>query len=326
MRINNEMDFDQLARGASLLTVASAWTDLGIWNILAEREAPIAVSELPGDSRALSIAATVLAHAGLLDGDGTQWRMSATAREMHARQQLPTERNLRWMDDLSRMSDVLRDGGPVKGADGTSKVSSGGVRPDDLEATRRFMDMLYRRSDAAADQLAQWLMPRLPAGGHVLDVGGGHGRYSRTLADRGYRATVFDMDIVVSLAKERHGDKLNYRVGNFHEDSFGGPYDAALLSNIVHGESDADNADMTRRLWAALSPGGWLVVKDMFIDEQVRGPEHAAFFGLTMLYYTAQGRSYTLRDVSRWCEAAGFAAQEAIGVGTQTLVFARKPA
>ncbi|MBC7172831.1 MAG: methyltransferase domain-containing protein, partial [Polyangiaceae bacterium] len=181
------------------------------------------------------------------------------------------------------------------------------------------------RSAESAEDVARWLAPRLAPSAHVLDVGGGHGRYSEALVHKGLRATLFDMPLVVELARERHGDALAYREGDYLRDDFGGPYDAALLSNIVHGESHADNADITRRLFAALAPGGTIVFKDMFIDEQGNGPDLAVSFGTTMLYYTANGRSYTLGDVAAWCRAAGFEAPECVSVDGFSLVLAKKP-
>lgn len=326
MKCRTEADFDQLLRGAKLLAVAGAWHELGLWDLLAARDGSVDLGELPGDTRSLLIAAPVLAHAGLLDGGGRRWTMSAQARVLHERGELPTSRNLESFADLARMVEVLRDGGPVTGPDGQPKVTSGGVRPEDPEASRRFLEMLHRRSEAAATTTAAWIAERLPGGGHVLDVGGGHGRYSEALVARGFEATLFDLPLVAKLARERHGDRLSYRAGDFHTDTFGGPYDAALLSNVVHGEPAEANADMFRRLFAALRPGGWLVVKDMFIDEQCRDPEQAVFFGLTMLFYTASGSSYGLRDVASWCDAAGFEPPSAVSVDTYSLVFAHRPA
>jgi 3-hydroxy-5-methyl-1-naphthoate 3-O-methyltransferase len=325
MRIRTEADVDDLVRAAKLLAVASAWAELGLWDELARRGEPVDLGELVGDLRALEITAPVLGHAGLLDGGGRVWALSRVAREMHARGELPTGRNLGFLDDLGRMADVVRDGGPVRGPDGAPRVTSGGVRPDDLEATRAFLAMLYRRSGSSAEAVADWLAPRLGHAAHVLDVGGGHGRYGEALVGRGHRVTVFDLPVVIELARERHGDALAYLAGDFHRDDFGGPYDAALLSNVVHGEAPDANADMARRLFAALAPGGWVVYKDMFIDELGREPDHAVFFGTTMLYYTAAGRSYTLRDVAAWCREAGFEAPEVAAVDTFSLVFARKP-
>ncbi len=325
MQVKTESDIDLLFRHAKLLAVASAWHALGLWDELARRDGPVDLAALPGDTRALAITAPVLAHAGLLDGNGTTWALSAVARQMHARGELPTARNLGFFEDLARMADVLRDGGPVRDAEGRPKVTSGGVVPHDREATRAFLDMLHRRSAASADDVARWLAPRLAPSAHVLDVGGGHGRYSEALVNKGFRATLFDMPLVVELARERHGEAIAYRAGDFLRDDFGGPYDAALLSNIVHGESAADDADITRRLFAALAPGGTIVFKDMFIDEQGNGPDHAVYFGTTMLYYTAKGRSYTVREVAAWCGAAGFDAPECVSVDGFSLVFARKP-
>jgi 2-polyprenyl-3-methyl-5-hydroxy-6-metoxy-1,4-benzoquinol methylase len=325
MHLKTESDVDVLVRHAKLLAVASAWHALGLFDELARREAPVDLADLPGDARALAITAPILASAGLLDGNGVRWALSSSARQMHARGELPTGRNLTALEDLSRMADVLRQGGPVKDGEGRPKVTSGGVLPQDREATRAFLDMLHRRSAAPAEDVARWLAPRLVPSARVLDVGGGHGRYGEALTARGFAVTLFDMPIVIELARARHGESLAYRGGDFLRDDFGGPYDAALLSNIVHGESNADNADMTRRLFAALAPGGTVVFKDMFIDEQGNGPEHAVHFGATMLYYTASGRSYTVRDVAAWCGAAGFEPPECVSVDGFSLVFARKP-
>lgn len=308
-----------------LLAVTAAWTELGLWDELIKRDGPVDLADLPGDTRALEITAPMLAHVGLLDGSGRHWKIAPRAREMHERGELPGKKSTGWLGDLSRMSDVLARGGPVADADGKPNVTSGGVRPDDLEATREFLDMLHRRSGPAVGVVADWLVPRLPDGAHVIDVGGGHGRYAEAMVARGCRVTLFDMPVVIDLARERYGDTLDYRPGDFHEDSFGGPYDAAFLSNIVHGESPEADAELLRRLSACLRPGGWVLLKDVFIDEQGRDPEHAVFFGGNMLYYTAQGRTYTLRDVAGWCEGAGLERPEAIGVDTYCLVFARKP-
>lgn len=325
MKIHTESDFDLLLRNVKLLSVAAAWTELGLWEELARRDGPVDLAELPGDPRALSITAAVLAHAGLLDGAGDTWRLSPVARELQARGQMPTGRNFDVLQDLSKMAEVLREGGPVRGPDGKSKATSGGVKPEDVEATRRFLDMLYRRSETSAESAAEWIVPRLPPGARVLDVGGGHGRYSEAFARRGCRATLFDFPHVTDYARERYGDRLAYRPGSFHVDDFGGPYECAFLSNIVHGESGAANAALTKRLFAALAPGGFIVFKDMFIDEQGRDPEQAVFFGTTMLFYTEGGRTYTLRDVSAWCREAGFEEPDAVAVETFNLVFARKP-
>src|SRR5512139_3714529 len=262
MRIESEADFDVLLRSSKLLAIASAWQELGIWDALAARDEPAGPADLPGEERALHITGTVLAHAGLLEGDGEKWRLSALARSLHAARGLPTGRNLGFLEDLSRMVEVVREGGPVRGADGEPKVTTGGVTTSDPQATRAFLDMLYRRSETAAEQVVAWMGPRLPRGAHVLDVGGGHGRYALAFAEKGFQATLFDLPLVIELARERHRDRIGYVAGDFHVDALGGLYDAAFLSNIVHGESPAANAKLVRRLHDVLRPGGLLILKD----------------------------------------------------------------
>jgi SAM-dependent methyltransferase len=326
MRIQTEADFDALVRSAKLLAVASAWSELGLWDRLARHSGPVDLAELPGNTRALSITAAVLAHAGLLEGGGDRWMMSRTARDLHARRALPVGRNFGWLEDLHHMPDVLRDGGPVLGPDGKSRVTSGGVRPDDTGATRDFLDMLYRRSHESAETAAGWIAGRLPPDARVLDLGGGHGRYAEAFTARGMKVTLFDFPLVVDLARERHGDRIAYRAGDFHKDQFGGPYDGVFLSNVLHGEPPEANAALIARVHRALAPGGWAILKDMFIDEQGRNPENAVFFGVTMLFYTQGGRSYGFSDVNAWCEAAGFGRPDAVSIDTFSLIFAQKPA
>ncbi len=324
-QITSEGDLSELSRATWSLAVLGAWAERGLLATLAASEDPVSISDLPGDTRALRACVPVLTHLGILVGDDERISLSGTARGMFERGELAVGRNLRWLGDLSRISDVLQHGGPVKAADGSSRVTKGGVRPDSIDDTRRFLDMLYRRSEHSATTAARWLLPKLPASPHVLDVGGGHGRYSECFVAGGARATLFDMELVTGLARERHGDALEYRVGNFHDDSFGGPYDAAFLSNIVHGESDAQVRDMLGRLHDALNPGGWVVLKDMFIDAQGRDSAQAVYFGMTMLFYTEMGQSYRMSDVRSWCADTGFDMPHVVTMDTYSLVFAQKP-
>ena len=324
MRVRSEADFDSMLRGAKLLAVASAWSELGYWDRLAHSDEPLRLSALEGESRALRISAGILMHAGLLNGGADRIELSSLGREMYERGQLPTARNLESLDDLSRITEVIKSGGPVRGADGVAKVTRGGVRPDDVERTRRFLDMLYRRSEASARVAADWISQRLAPGASILDVGGGHGRYSEEFASRGFDAWLFDLPHVIGIAGDRHGEAISYVEGDFHEDEFGGPYDAVFLSNVVHGESSAANARMLTRLGAALNPGGWIIIKDMFLDEMGNEPENAVFFAQTMLYYTAEGNSYSYRDAVDWCEQAGLRRPEVVVCEGYALVFARR--
>ena len=85
----------------------------------------------------------------------------------------------------------------------------------------------------------------------------------------------------------------------------GGPYDVALLSNILHGEDEATDAGLLRRVHDAVNPGGLLVVKEHCMSPDRTEPEHSAVFALALLLGT-RGRTYSFKEMAGWIEAAGF--------------------
>jgi len=160
--------------------------------------------------------------------------------------------------------------------------------------------------------VARELKPLLNEGDHILDVGGGHGRYGEALRERcGAAITLFDRAVCVDIAKERFGDSQSYIAGDFMTDSLGGPYEGALLSNIVHGFSLDENRILFRRLADVTKPGGLLVLKDMFFGETGAQPEEAAMFGMTMLLFTREGRTFSAQEMIALAEDEGF---EKVGV------------
>lgn len=322
MKLETERDSIEWIYAAKALAVVSAWNAVGAFEKL--RAGPVAHGDLGIERRALSTTLPVVQHLGLIATDGERVALTDAGRKLVESGMLPTERNLESLRDLGRMREVLTAGGPVRDDEGKSKATRGGVS-DDPARTARFLDMLYAGSASAAKDVLGWLGPKLPAGGAVLDVGGGHGRYARTFADAGFRATVLDLPHVVTYAKERHGDALSYIPGDFHAlEDFGGPYDLVLFSNIVHGESYQQNAALVARAARALRPGGRVAIKDMFLDEVGKEPPNAVFFGLTMLFYTEHGESPSFRAVDDWFARAGLVRAETVVVDTQTLVCGRR--
>lgn len=324
MKLETERDVNDWVWAAKAMAVVSAWNSLGLFEQLAR--GPVKVGDVRAEARAVKTTLPILLHLGLLASDGETLRLTETAKRLVNQRALPSERNLDWLGDLSRMKQVLEEGGPVKGADGKPKLTTGGTRADDVEHTERFLQMLYDMSEGPAQSTFDWVAPHLRARARILDVGGGHGRYSRVFADAGHEVTLFDFPHVVELAKKRHESALKYLVGNFHEvESFGGPYDAVLFCNIVHSESDEENAALVARAARSLCSGGQVVLRDMFLDEVGRDPENAVFFGLTMLFYTAKGSSPTFTRARGWLEAAGLERIATTLLDNQTLITGKKP-
>jgi SAM-dependent methyltransferase len=322
MRLSSARDLTEWQYAAKALAVLAAWNDVGLLSSLAAGDKDIV--DLPGNARAILTTLPILRHTGVVIGDSNRISLSECAQKMFDAGEMPTERALGSISDYAQLPALLKEGGPLKDEFGKSKVTSGGVTHDP-EQTARFLNMLYNMSEDAAETSYKWLAPDLVKQGHVLDLGGGHARYARRFADAGFSATLYDLPHVVSYAKEKHGDALQYVGGNFLEaEKLGGKYDLILLSNIVHGESDASNMTLMQMCHAALNPGGRVVIKDMFLNACGKDPIEAAMFSVTMLMYTEGGASPTLDQANHWLKQAGFSEPRIIQLETHQLVCASK--
>ena len=319
VRISSTSDWLMLRRQASLLAAVSAWAQHGLFSLLAERPRPI--SELPGDLRALHCTIPLLINGGLLESDGIQVVLTPEALTMERQAAWPIDA-VDHLADLTQLPTVLTSGGPLRDAQGRSRVTDGGVRRHDPQQMRTFLNMLYQRSGESCEIAARWLNTLWPASSHLLDLGGGHGRYAKTLADLGHTVTLYDVPEVIDLAKQRHGDALHYLGGDFLIDSLGGPWDGIFVSNVLHGLGETDNRALLARLHAALKPQGKLIIKDMFLEQSGGTPDGAAAFALNMLFFTEAGQSYAVETVATWCRDVGFAHFSTIHTATFQLCLA----
>lgn len=307
--IHDTPELDDLRRAAQGYAVIGAWSGAGLFAALADN-GPSTAEEAPADTRAVAITAAMLTHLGLLTYDGERWALSRSGRRLHASGALKVQGAEGALGDFSRLDQVLAQGGPVRGKDGSSRVTEGGVREHDKAGAQAFMAMLHRRAESC-DDVAAAMVRRMDESPHVLDVGGGHGRYGEALIELGCKVTLVDRPVILEIAEERYGDRLTYRAANFlQDDELGGPYDGALLSNIVHGLGIDENLGLFRRLATCMRPGALLTLKDMFVDELGAHPEEATFFGLTMLMYTREGQSYSVGQMGELMGQAGFGSVE----------------
>jgi SAM-dependent methyltransferase len=195
-----------------------------------------------------------------------------------------------------------------------------GKRPEDNRSdeqpedwVRNFIHGLYTMARSMAPAVAEAMALPEDRPIRVIDVGGGHGGYSLALAQRYPRltATVFDLPRVVPVAREiieqaGLADRVSVQEGNFQSEALGGGYDVALVFGVLNGEPPEGRLALIKKVFAALNPGGRIVVRDYGLDSNRAGPTEATVFALQMLLATDTGGLDTCADWELWLSLAGF--------------------
>jgi SAM-dependent methyltransferase len=230
------------------------------------------------------------------------------------------KRTVQWH---AKMADTVRSGRPAVAIDD----------PLVLEFWTYLTPMIARMNRPVASQAVRELA--LETGSpSLLDVGGGMAVYSLALLSSNARAkaTQADWPHINTAARAAveaagFGDRFATLDGDFRKLDFGeARFDVAVLSNIMHQESPASNAELLARLHRAVRPGGHLVVAEFVVEDGRTGPAMPLLFNLNMMTMTENGKSYERRELEALVTKAGFAApQFAVAGPVATLVYAPRP-
>ncbi|MCW3068111.1 MAG: O-methyltransferase [Solirubrobacterales bacterium] len=146
----------------------------------------------------------------------------------------------------------------------------------------------------------------------LLDVAGGHGWFSAELCKRHdtLQATVVDLPGSARVGREiiasaGMSDRVAHRDGDMFESDLGGPYDGALVFDIVHHLSGEQVVALLTRVRAVMKPGGTLAVLDMFRSDGRRQRASAAALG--MLFHLTSGADlHGPGELASYMREAGF--------------------
>jgi precorrin-6B methylase 2 len=208
----------------------------------------------------------------------------------------------------------------------------GGQRPTSEANRRAFIGAMNIGASAQADRIIALVQPG-PAR-RLLDVGGASGTYTLAFlrAVPEMKATLFDQPTVVEMARGRVGaagmlDRVTLVPGDFYTDPLPSGHDLAFLSAIIHQSSLEQNAALFRKVFAALDPGGRIVIRDHVLSPDRTSPRSGAIFAVNMLSATTGGNCYTFDEIQRALQQAGFARvkQTNSGARMDSLVEAFKP-
>jgi predicted O-methyltransferase YrrM len=181
----------------------------------------------------------------------------------------------------------------------------------DPELGSNVLAVLHRIGQQSGPDFAKRL--QLSGAVRMLDLGGGAGTNAIAFC-RVYpelTATVFDLPATLRLTERTVKEaglesRIALRSGDFNRDSLGGPYDVALMSDILHYQDFATNAALIQKVYSHLAPAGRLVIKDRFLDEMGTGPAWTTAFAVHILVNTQQGGCYKTKDAVQWMTQAGF--------------------
>jgi len=145
-------------------------------------------------------------------------------------------------------------------------------------------------------------------------VGGGAALYGLALLRQNPKARATQIDwaqvnrvAVEEVARAGVGDRFAVVDGDFRTAALGGPYDVAVLSNVVNQEAPPEALALMTRVRAALRPGGRLLVSEPIVDDGRAAPRPPLLFNLKMLLSTRGGRSYARSEIVSMFRDAGFA-------------------
>ncbi len=185
--------------------------------------------------------------------------------------------------------------------------AEGDIPPEDAA---RYSDLMAQSQELVAQDTLRMIPLR---GVHrLMDVGGGSGVFVSHVARRypQMALSVFDLPEVIPDARKRLGSgALDGRViccaGSFREGPLPMGADAISLIRVLYDHDDDTVTDLLAKAYAALPPGGRLIVSEPMSGGAKPDPICDVYFAFyTMAMGT--GRTRSAARIAELCEAAGF--------------------
>jgi ubiquinone/menaquinone biosynthesis C-methylase UbiE len=204
-----------------------------------------------------------------------------------------------WYGDLER---VVRDGGSFE----IHREPA-----EDEEYWRVYITGQYEIARLSAQEVAKAIrLAEKPTS--LLDVAGGHGWFSAELCKRHetLKATVVDLPGSARvgreiIAKAGMSDRVKHRDGDMFTADLAGPYDGALVFDIIHHLSGEQIVTLLGRVRESMKPGGTLAVLDIFRLDSGRQRASAASLGL-LFHLTSGADLHSPGELADYVREAGF--------------------
>lgn len=193
---------------------------------------------------------------------------------------------------------------------GSRTVDDSPMRTSSPKEREDFLMGMFNVARLQADRIAGAL--DLTGRRKLLDLGGGPGTYAIYFCMKNPElgAVIFDLPSSEPFARKtiaahNLSERISFKGGNYLTDTLPDGCDVAWLSQVLHGETPANAATLVKCAAESLVPGGLLCIQEFMLDDDKKGPERAALFGLNMLIATDGGQVYTAQEIRRLMEQAG---------------------
>jgi hypothetical protein len=287
---------------------------LGVFEAIAGRGADAAeLAQIAGaDPRSMATLANAIAALGLLELEGGRYALSAAARRFLVKASPEYLGDLILFDEAifplwSSLETTVRSGRPARSPD---------MFQNDPAETERFIRAMDSLTRARGD--ARWVADHVDLRGArtIADLGGGPGTYLAAIL-RQYPAAageIWDLKATLEVTRrilaEREAPlsaRITLRPVDYLASELPGPVDAIFISNIIHSETAAANAELMRKCFRSVARGGTIIVKDHVMNRELTQPRTGAVFSLYLMLAT-RGRDYSFEEIAGWLSEAGFSA------------------
>lgn len=281
--------------------------DLDLFSILASEQLSAAriASRLNSDLRATTLLLDALTALGYLRKDDRSYRTEPSLSLLLSKDSpesiLPGLQHAAHLwKTWSQLTDVMLEGGPAKnrstGSNDYMKAFIGAMHLTSAREAPKFIDVISPVKAKA-----------------FLDVGGASGSYVIAFlkAFPDMKATLFDLPDVIEMARERLSEeglqhKVHLAPGDYNKDDLPSGHDLALLSAIIHQNSQEQNVILYEKVFNTLDPGGRILIRDYVMEPDRTEPASGAVFAINMLVNTNGGNSYTFDEIRGGLTEAGF--------------------
>ena len=200
----------------------------------------------------------------------------------------------------------------------------------DPAKARAFTAAMHSVSERPAAGVAERV--DLASARRLLDVGGGSGALSIALARANpeLECVIWDIPAVCPIAEEYVQaagceDRVTSRPGDMFAESYPAGFDTVLLSQILHDWNFETGAALVAKAFAALPPGGRILIHEKLVEDDDSGPLANQLVHLDMLVWT-EGQQYRVSELTELLDRSGFTSVERLRTaGYWSVVLGVKP-